>query len=120
MHSVTITMINIDRISSGGIPYAHTIIHPIRIAIARPGSNTLPIRRPCHSVDPIGMARIGQKLVPTVGIPYLYRLIIACRGDMLPIRRPRERTYSVSVTQACTNMISSDDIPYLHGLIGAS
>src|SRR5205823_2979108 len=68
------------------------------------------------------MTLIGEDIIPGRGIPNMYCLVLACRGDTLPIRRPIHgppgyRIYFVSMTAVDERMPSRRSIPYMHCLI---
>src|SRR5260221_13635276 len=74
-----------------GIPDPHRMIPP-------PGSNVLPIRRPCHSEHLAVMVKVGEDAPSSGGIPHPGCCIIACRGNVLPIGRPRHGTNYICMT----------------------
>src|SRR5256885_14487514 len=62
-------------------------------------SNMLSIRRPGYCVNTVRMARETPLVSSCPGIPDMYRLIIAGRGNVRTVgRRPDHCTYAIGVT----------------------
>src|SRR5713226_3086864 len=81
-------------------PYLYSFV------IARRGEAPLRSRRPCHSIDPITMACVGEERIPCNSIPYLHLRISACRGNIAPIRRPRHGIHALSMAFISEDIIS--------------
>src|SRR5437764_15071665 len=98
------TAIGEHRVSVGSITYLY------RLFTSR--SNVRAIRGPGYRIYSTGMM-IGETEVPGRGIPYLYGIIQATRGDVTTIGRPRHAFRIAGVAAIGQQRVSISGITHL-------